>query len=101
MEDDRAADIIQPAGDDDKRLDQWHLQKSIPISLLFAIAIQTCAIIWWAAKTEQRVSDLEIRQAAAANQPERLARVEEKIDNANKALADIKTYLRTQKAGLP
>jgi hypothetical protein len=63
--------------------------------------VQTCAIVWWASKTEQRVSDLEIRQAAASNQPERLARVEEKIDFANKALTDIKTYLRTQKAGLP
>ena len=63
--------------------------------------MQTCAIVWWASKTEQRVSDLEIRQAAASNQPERLARVEEKIDFANKALTDIKTYLRTQKAGLP
>ena len=34
----------------------WHLSKSVPISLIFAIAVQTATAIWWASGIEGRVS---------------------------------------------
>ncbi|WP_213775135.1 hypothetical protein [Bradyrhizobium sp. dw_78] len=102
MEDETVLNFVKTTGDDDRQASQWHVQKGIPISLLFALALQTGAFVWWASRTEQRVSDIEIRLNAASNQPERLARVEEKIDSANSGIADIKTYLRNnQKAALP
>lgn len=70
--------------------DPWHLSRSVPITLIFAIICQTVALIWFVAtlrndvdvsKTEiirldARTSSLE---ATVQNQAVTLARIDENI----------------------
>lgn len=39
----------------------WHLSKGVPISLIFAIFMQTALAIWWASSVNNRVESLEIK----------------------------------------
>ena len=38
---------------------EWHLDRKVPITLIFALVIQTGALIWWGATLESRVQSLE------------------------------------------
>lgn len=38
---------------------QWHLSKSVPITLILAIFIQTAGAIWWASAISAKVGSLE------------------------------------------
>ncbi len=40
--------------------ENWHLDKKVPIAIILAIVVQTCALVWWAAKLDARVSTLEV-----------------------------------------
>lgn len=37
----------------------WHLSKSVPITLIFAIFLQTLGIVWWASGIDNRVQNIE------------------------------------------
>lgn len=75
---------------------KWHLDKRVPIALIFAIAVQTFGIAWWGATLTNRVSTLEEKAALSGPQAERLARVEENIRAIKDNLSDIKTLLRSK-----
>ncbi len=38
---------------------EWHLNKSVPIALIFAIFIQTAGAIWWASSINAKVDELD------------------------------------------
>ena len=38
---------------------QWHLSKAVPVALVGASAIQSAAVIWWAATVDSRVTNIE------------------------------------------
>ena len=38
---------------------EWHLNKSVPIALIFAIFIQTAGAIWWASTINAKVDELD------------------------------------------
>lgn len=57
----------------------WHLDKRVPIALIFAILVQTAGMGWWAAQIDSRVAHLEQVNVRNAGETERLTRVEEKI----------------------
>jgi hypothetical protein len=38
--------------------ESWHLSKSVPISLIFAIFIQTAGVFWWASGVDAKVAGL-------------------------------------------
>jgi len=44
---------------------QWHLDKRVPIALIFAIMMQSAAAVWWASGISERMSQIERRQEAA------------------------------------
>ena len=54
----------------------WHLDKRVPIALIFAIAAQTGMAIWWIAKTESRIQTLENTLSARTPIVDRFLRVE-------------------------
>ena len=85
------------AGDDvptqDKR---WHLDKRVPLALIFALFCQTIAAAWWASNTDSRLSVLEKRVDAAAPQADRLTRVEVKLETVQDGIDEIKRILRKQ-----
>jgi len=70
------------------KMKAWHLDKTIPISLIGAILFQTMCIVWWASTVESRLieaerriivveSNIEARTQDYTVMAERLARVEE------------------------
>jgi TolA-binding protein len=70
--------------------EHWHLDKRVPVAIIFAILLQTAGAIWWAATIQGRVSNNErgianldmrtdnMRNAAQA-QAIQLGRIEEQI----------------------
>ena len=58
-----------------KMADQpWHLSKSIPITFIFAIAMQTVALIWFVATLSSDVSANSVHLSNLDNQVEVLER---------------------------
>jgi hypothetical protein len=56
----------------------WHLDKRVPLALIFAIAVQTGTAIWWAATTTGRISNVEAMVQGGLTA--RLNRIEDKLD---------------------
>jgi hypothetical protein len=77
----------------------WHLDKKVPIALIFAILLQTGGIVWWGASASERLNTLERRVEMTAPQGDRLTRVEVKVDNALDGIAEIKSILRREQPG--
>ena len=74
----------------------WHLNKSVPITFVFAITCQTVALIWFVASlsndvanNKNEISRLEVRtqnlEVVAQSQAVMLARIDENL----KAVRDI------------
>lgn len=72
----------------------WHLDKKVPVAIILTLAIQTGGIVWWGATTSERLNTLERSAAAAAAQPERLAKVETRLEAVQEGITEIKTLLR-------
>lgn len=75
----------------------WHLDKRVPIALIVAIAVQTGGVVWWGATTAERLNALERNVAAASTQPERLAKVEGRLESVQEGIRDIQAILRARK----
>jgi hypothetical protein len=60
-------------------MQDWKIDKHIPVAVIFAIMLQSFAIIWWAAQLEKRVQILELRMQHNIRLMERVSRVEEKV----------------------
>lgn len=73
---------------------RWHLDRRVPISLIFAIVVQTGGFFWWASATSEKVSVLKERLDAIAPQADRLTRVEVNIESIKDSLTEIKQSLR-------
>ena len=76
--------------DKSKNVDEWHLDKRVPIALILTIALQSAAAIWWAASTTRAVENnrrdisrldgqVEIVRSASQMQAIQLGRIEEQI----------------------
>jgi septal ring factor EnvC (AmiA/AmiB activator) len=76
---------------------QWHLDKRVPIALIFTIFMQSAAAVWWAAGINERIGQIERRQEAAsvrsqdadvaiAEQSRKIAVLTEAVANTNKNL---------------
>ena len=48
----------------------WHLDKRVPIALIFTIMMQSGAAVWWAAGITERMEQIERRQEAASARSE-------------------------------
>ncbi len=77
--------------DDDK---QWHLDKKVPLALIFAIACQTGGLLVWGSNLSTRVNQLEMQLAAVAPQAERIIRLETKMDAIFSNIAEIKAIVQ-------
>lgn len=86
---------------EDRRTNQWHVGKEIPLAMLFAILVQTGAAIWWAASFSATVTtkldDLSNQVAALTadkyTQHDAIrdqALLNEKIENLKLQVEDLK-----------
>jgi hypothetical protein len=64
--------------DDEDRNKDWHLSKSIPLTLIFAIACQTVALIWFVASLR---SDVDNNAKELVRQDTRISSLEEIVQN--------------------
>ena len=78
---------------DDRR---WHLDKRVPIALIFTIIVQTAGLVWWASSLTERVNTLERRADASAPQAERITRLEVNIEVVKDGIAEIKRLIRRE-----
>lgn len=64
--------------DDDDKNNNWHLSKSIPLTLIFAIACQTVALIWFVASLR---SDVDNNAKELVRQDTRITSLEDIVQN--------------------
>lgn len=58
--------------------EEWHLSKSIPLTLVFAIFCQTVALIWFVASLR---NDIDSAQKELVRQDTRINTLEETVQN--------------------
>ena len=68
----------------------WHVDKRVPLALIFAILGQTAGLLIWGSNLSTRVNQLESQIASTAPQAERIIRLETKMDSIFGSLAEIK-----------
>ena len=55
-------------------LESWHLDRKVPIGIIIAVFLQTCALLIWGTKLDSRVGYLETQNTS---QDGRLSKLEE------------------------
>lgn len=89
--------------------EQWHLDKRVPIALIFAIMVQSASAIWWAAGISERMAQIERRQASQgerseaadrlmAEQGQRIAVLTEAVSNTNRNLERLQAEIGSTNA---
>lgn len=68
----------------------WHLSKRISVETVVLMLVQTVALVWFAAKIDSRVENLEDSQVTALTMIERIAKVEMQVNNLS-ALVQIQS----------
>ena len=61
------------------REDRWHLSKSVPVSIIIFLVMQTIGIVIWGTKLDSRVAALEGSQPLQDTRLERLEQIYPKI----------------------
>lgn len=77
------------AEDDDGH--HWHLDRKVPIALIFAIIVQSCAAVWWISSTSSRIDHLEI---AAKSYDTRIAALSSERDGMRERLISMEVTLK-------
>lgn len=85
----------------------WHLDKKVPVTIIFAIVIQTLGFIWigsaWKADVDARLKQLETSDTERKPQEARLIRVEEKLlaltESSKRIEIDIKSLVQELSGG--
>jgi len=70
---------------------QWHLNKSVPVTLIFAIAIQTIALIWFVATLR---NDVDTNKERLIRNEARVETLEEVVQDQAVMLARIDENLK-------
>lgn len=71
----------------------WRLERRVPVAVIFAILIQSAAVLLWAGAANERLATLDTRTARIGELVERTARLEEQSKAAAAALARIEQRL--------
>ena len=66
--------------------EHWHLDKRVPLALIFAIFIQTAGAFWWASDISRRVATLEHNQMNTPLLVERIVRLEAVLTRLDRTL---------------
>lgn len=79
----------------------WHLDKRVPVALIFSLLLQTAGVVYWAAEQSFRTDALEkqVSGLLATTVPnmERLVRVEEQVKVVNDGITELKNLVREKK----
>lgn len=83
---------------------QWHLDRRVPIALIFAIIVQSAGVTWWASQMNERMTQVERRLAGFSvrndatdervnRQSSQIAVLTEQVANTNKSLERVELQL--------
>lgn len=64
---------------EEKNDSQWHLDKRIPLALIFAILVQTATGFWWASGIDSQVSRNTAQIDRMHTIEQTLARIDERL----------------------
>lgn len=67
----------------------WHLDKRIPIALIVALFTNTAGLVAWGSRIDFRVSQLEESRSQQVDQPNKIVRLETKMEGVQESLKDI------------
>ncbi len=80
---------------------RWHLDKRVPIALIItfvsALTGQTLGAVWWARGMDARVENLERTSLSSAPIPDRLTRVEAKLEFMQEGISEIKRLIQARR----
>jgi hypothetical protein len=92
------AETQMPLSQQDEYISRhWHLDKRIPLALIFTIVFQTIGAVWWSATLTERIKNIETTLNYSAPQADRLTRLEVKVDNLIESINDLKSAVRKQR----
>ena len=74
-----------------QKMGEWHLNKSVPVTLILAIIAQTVALIWFVATLR---SDVDINQTQLLRHEVRIETIEDIVQNQAVMLARIDENLK-------
>lgn len=74
-------------------MQEWKIDKHIPVAVIVAMVMQTFAVIWWAAQLETRVNVLENQLTQNTTLIDRVSRVEEKVSGLRESSQRIEQKL--------
>lgn len=79
---------------DDKPDRHWHLDRRVPIAIIFAIFVQTCGAIWWAATISANVGRNQERIEEIRRQSDELGKVSERVARLEAIMDEIRQLMR-------
>lgn len=68
----------------------WRIDKRVPLAVIVAMFLQIAGILVWATRLDARVDGVEKRQVGEAAFGEKLARIEERLENMKQDVGSIK-----------
>ena len=71
----------------------WKIDRKIPVALLFALVLQSAAVVWWAARLDSRVEALEAQRTESVLLLDRVTRIEEKMLGLKEAIGRVEGKL--------
>ena len=73
---------------------RWHLDKRVPIALIFAIAAQSLGAVWFASAINQRVAVNEATLFARTPLVTRMVKTETRMESIQEDVREIKGLLQ-------
>jgi Tfp pilus assembly protein PilO len=73
---------------------QWHLDKRVPIALIFALVVQTGVVFSWKTNVENRLTHLEEVDKVRSTHEARIIILEQSISYIRSDLTEIKLMLK-------
>jgi hypothetical protein len=74
----------------------WHLDKRVPVALIFTLLLQMGAAIWWVSKAEARLTAIEKVTEASPSISDRLITLEAKSEGIAASLLRIEARLQSE-----
>ena len=71
--------------------EQWHLDKRVPVAIIFAILIQSAGGVWWASAMNERMSQVERRLEGFAS---RSQETERQVDQQGREIGVLTTEIK-------
>lgn len=98
------------ASQETQRQRGWHVDRTIPLALVFMLFVQTAGALWWASNVTSRVQAAEVSLSSLAqdsnHRNEQVTRLEvlidvtgKKLDQIDAQLDEIALYLRGKPVG--